>query len=386
MALYYPAYPWVAFVYLIEAVFFYWTIKFGRDFKREAGRQHTYPLYKPRVSLIVPCKGLDYGFEENVKAMLRQDYRNYEVIFAVDDYRDPAYRIVRKYAGRRVKVVKSIPTKACSGKIAAQLAGIRAARGDVLAFADSDTRPQKGWLRCLISPLSNKRTGVTTGYRWYFSPGNTFWGNFRSAWNTIGFGIMFSRHAFVWGGSFAMRRRLFDRLRIAQKLRTEISDDTVVTKAVREAGLKIHFVPKSIVASFDDSGFRKTLEWIILQTTFVRYFAKKTARLAAAIYGFFLMVLASGIASILWGVFADGSYIIPGLLLLLPNILMLSRNYYRYTLIRGQLPQFAKFFQENMTRHMLSHFLVNPVTCYALFRVWKKRHIIWRGRKYMLRV
>jgi len=44
--------------------------------------------YAPFATVIAPCKGMDDGLEENLAALLEQDYPNYEVIFVVDDKND----------------------------------------------------------------------------------------------------------------------------------------------------------------------------------------------------------------------------------------------------------------------------------------------------------
>ena len=49
------------------------------------------------VTLIAPCKGIDPGFEENVKAVLAQQYRDFwEVIFVVESEDDPAYAVLNR--------------------------------------------------------------------------------------------------------------------------------------------------------------------------------------------------------------------------------------------------------------------------------------------------
>ena len=53
------------------------------------------PNYTPRVSLLVPCKGLGEGFEDwgvegNLRALLEQDYPDYEVLFILAEASDPA--------------------------------------------------------------------------------------------------------------------------------------------------------------------------------------------------------------------------------------------------------------------------------------------------------
>ena len=54
--------------------------------------------YQPtgRVALFAPCKGLDLDLEANLRAILRQDYDNYEVTFIVESTDDPAYPAIRR--------------------------------------------------------------------------------------------------------------------------------------------------------------------------------------------------------------------------------------------------------------------------------------------------
>ncbi|MBX9725432.1 MAG: hypothetical protein K2X81_28805, partial [Candidatus Obscuribacterales bacterium] len=54
------------------------------------------PTYKPKLAVILPCKGLDTGFHDNMRKLLEQDYSkdgrsHFEVVFAVATEGDPAY-------------------------------------------------------------------------------------------------------------------------------------------------------------------------------------------------------------------------------------------------------------------------------------------------------
>ncbi|MBK8304426.1 MAG: hypothetical protein IPK98_13860 [Chloracidobacterium sp.] len=50
--------------------------------------------YTPFATIIVPCRGVDKGLDENLAAFLKQDYPKYEVIFVVDDKNDPAVAVI----------------------------------------------------------------------------------------------------------------------------------------------------------------------------------------------------------------------------------------------------------------------------------------------------
>ncbi len=52
--------------------------------------------YQPKVGLIVPCKGIDHGFEENIMALMDQDYRDYHIVFVTGSPDDPAYTMLKK--------------------------------------------------------------------------------------------------------------------------------------------------------------------------------------------------------------------------------------------------------------------------------------------------
>src|SRR5262249_18058696 len=69
--------------------------------------------YAPKVAVILPCKGLDQGFRENVQQLLAQDYAcgkpNFEIVFTVACKDDPAYPVLAELAASpasvRIKLV-----------------------------------------------------------------------------------------------------------------------------------------------------------------------------------------------------------------------------------------------------------------------------------------
>lgn len=125
------------------------------------------PVYNgryPSVSVIRPVRGLDVGAEDNFRAALDTGYPGeVETIFVFDDRNDPAYDVALKvaneysvlshYNGRVSIVVAGSPPKGRTGKLHAMIIGERAAKNELIAFGDSDTRPDKNVLRILVETL-----------------------------------------------------------------------------------------------------------------------------------------------------------------------------------------------------------------------------------------
>ena len=126
-----------------------------------------------RVALFAPCKGIDLDFETNLRAILRQDYDNYEVTFIVENTDDPAYAAIRRAMAAHAWVPARIIVAGRATDSGQKVHNLRVAtrhisqRVKYLAFVDSDARPRPEWLRALVSHLEQPGLGAVTGYRWF---------------------------------------------------------------------------------------------------------------------------------------------------------------------------------------------------------------------------
>ena len=127
------------------------------------------PSTYPSVTVIRPIRGLDVGAKENLQALLEIAYPGeWELFCVLDSESDPAYPFVRSlidgrgnHRASRVEVlIAGTPPPGRTGKLNAMLLGTEHARGEILAFNDSDTRPGPDLLRGLVDALlSNPRAG-----------------------------------------------------------------------------------------------------------------------------------------------------------------------------------------------------------------------------------
>lgn len=98
----------------------------------------------PRVSVVVPVRNRRSLLRVTLDALAAQTFRDFEVI-VVDDGSDDGSdeeALADEASGRPVRLVRGHGR----GAVPARQAGIAASRGEILAFTDSDCRPDPEWL------------------------------------------------------------------------------------------------------------------------------------------------------------------------------------------------------------------------------------------------
>jgi ceramide glucosyltransferase len=243
------------------------------------------------ISILAPCRGVDDQFVAYARGLLAQQYLGYEVLFLVESMTDPAWhvlnRLLAEAPGARVALISTGTAEGCSQKIHNLLVGLEhvAPETTILAFVDSDVQVHPHWLEALVTPLNDATVGATSGYRWYVPRRGSVAGSLRSAWNAATLILMaHPRYGFAWGGSTAIRREVFDKLQIRDAWSRGLSDDLLLTQAVRGAGLKIPFVAACLVPTFEPCTWRQLLEWTNRQTCIARVHMPYSLGLALLIH------------------------------------------------------------------------------------------------------
>src|SRR5213083_34185 len=256
--------------------------------------------FLPPVVVILPVRGMDPGFDDNVRAIVRQTYPKYRLVVVADAPVDSAADQVRAIARETSRVPVSVVVAdpgALPGKVNAVRSGLLhlTPTDEVVVFADSDIRPAEHWLRQLVQPLADSTVGVATGFRWYVPPRPTFWSLVRTEWNAVSANVLFDpRRAFAWGGSCAVRRDDLVKLSLPDRWRNVLSDDLVLTRAVRDAGLKIAYTPAALVPTFEGADRPACLEWCFRQMTMATLYLPIVRRYAVAAFSIFIGSLLFG--------------------------------------------------------------------------------------------
>jgi glycosyltransferase involved in cell wall biosynthesis len=111
----------------------------------------------PTVSIVVPAYNEEKNIEECIKSLLTLDYQNKEIIIVDDHSTDRTADIVSKYP------VILIRRSQRGGHAAARNDGIKAAKGEIIAFTDADCITDRAWLKNLIRNYDNPTVGGVGG-------------------------------------------------------------------------------------------------------------------------------------------------------------------------------------------------------------------------------
>ena len=178
---------------------------------------------------------------------------------------------------------------------------VRAARhrSEVFAFADSDGRPRRGWLRALVAPLQEQGVGASTGYRWFTPRPAAFWSSMASVWNSAAGGLLGAGDCpFAWGGAMAIRKETFFEVRVPEFWKTAVSDDYALSAAIHGAGLSIAYAPGALTPSFDRPRCAAFFRWIRRQMAITRVYSPRLWRMGLVSHVFYCGAMLASVAAI----------------------------------------------------------------------------------------
>jgi len=156
--------PAASCLYLIVAC--WWVGAFFRSSHVSAEPAEATADFTPPASVLKPVRGLDQNAYENFASFCRQDYPEYEVLFALADPGDPAVavveRVIEDFESVPVRIVTGVAEVTASPKVSSLVALSQEATHPVLVISDSDTRVTPDYLRRAVAPLAQDDVGLVT--------------------------------------------------------------------------------------------------------------------------------------------------------------------------------------------------------------------------------
>ena len=223
-------------------------IKFRRSVERDRKTYERWAAQLPAVSILKPVHGNEARLKENIESFFRQDYPNYEILFAADTADDAALPVIRGICAQnphipsRILVTGDPPWPNAQNFCFHRLT--EAARHDILITSDSDVEVGPNYLRDVVPPLLDPQVGaVTCAFRGKSAGG--FWAYFDAIGQSVEFtaGVLMSNlleeTKFGLGPTVAVRKDSIGRIGGFAGVREYLSNDFVVGNFIYKAGFKV---------------------------------------------------------------------------------------------------------------------------------------------------
>ena len=111
------------------------------------------------ISVIVPVRDAEQYIAKCSAALVAQDYPadRFEVIMVDNGSTDASVRLIQDHP--RITLLH----ERVLGAYAARNAGLRVARGEIIAFTDPDCVPDPKWLQCIARAMSDRECQIVVG-------------------------------------------------------------------------------------------------------------------------------------------------------------------------------------------------------------------------------
>jgi len=119
----------------------------------------------PKVSVIIPTYNRAHLIGRAIKSVLNQTYRDFEIIIVDDGSTDNTEEVVKSFTDKRIRYIRHKENK---GAATARNIGIKAARGEYIAFQDSDDEwlPAKLGKQMKVFKHTSPKVGIVYTDMW----------------------------------------------------------------------------------------------------------------------------------------------------------------------------------------------------------------------------
>ena len=124
-------------------------------------------MNRPLVSIIMNCFNGEMYLSEALKSIINQTYKNWELIFWDNIFTDNSKKIFNSFNEKRFKYYLADRHTVL---YEARNLAIRKAKGEFIAFLDTDDIWSKDKLSSQIGLFDNKKVGLVYGNYWRYNP------------------------------------------------------------------------------------------------------------------------------------------------------------------------------------------------------------------------
>jgi ceramide glucosyltransferase len=124
------------------------------------------PSSLPSITILKPLRGLDDNLFDNLASFCSQDYPEYEILFCLQDFNDPAYKVAKKiqekYPERDISLIVEKCTVGLNPKVNNLIPAYRNARHPYVLISDSNVMVDPSYLREIARHAQDPSVGLVS--------------------------------------------------------------------------------------------------------------------------------------------------------------------------------------------------------------------------------
>jgi ceramide glucosyltransferase len=204
--------------------------------------------FTPPVSILKPLKGLDDNLFDNLESFCHLDYPEYEIIYSLQDYNDPAYKIAKKikdkYHEKDISIIVERCNEGLNPKINNLIPAYRVSKYQYILISDSNVQVDKDYLADVASCMSDPDVGLVSNLIRGMS-GRTFGSVLENLHlnsfiiGSVCFLDKFLKMPCVIGKSMLMKKSDLKALGGLTAVKDVLAEDYIIGRGMHEMGKKV---------------------------------------------------------------------------------------------------------------------------------------------------
>lgn len=350
----------------------------------------------PYAAVLLSVRGESESLRNCLNALQCLEYPSFEIHIIVDHERDRSLDVINEWQSTQCTIPIRIHhlsdiSRFSSLKTSAVRQCIQTLDDNVKAIAilDADTIVHRSWLRELVSPLSDKSLGASTGNRWYASTDRKLGNQIRflyNAWAVPGMHFMNT----VWGGSLGISESVWKHPEFLTTLSTSPTEEIGVQVIRNKLGLKLAKQGNLMMTQHGDISTPNAIGFITRQLVWTKLHYREWAGVFAGPLMIYLVTVCLSVCGILSLVSGDWNGLATAILAFLSywiaNWFLLS--FLNHTVLTKLSLRTPTSFAYPTWRDHLFLFLMIPIGfvafVLALFKAQFAKSIRWSGIEYKI--
>jgi len=205
------------------------------------------PSFMPPVSLLKALHGAEPGLRDYLEGFFRPDYPEYEILFCARSETDAGLSVARELAARYPKIPVRILTSGEPPWPNARCYSLNqmkaAAKHDILVNTDCDVQVKADYLRAVVKPFRDERTGLVTCLHRGVAAQGGLWAQLEGLGMSVEMtsGVLIAemlegRMRFALGPSTVVRKKCVDEIAGFERLGGHYADDFMLGNLIADKG------------------------------------------------------------------------------------------------------------------------------------------------------